>query len=488
MVTFNAVPNSRVPFVFVEFDASNAVSGPRIKPYTLLVVGQRIAAGTIAELVPQLVTSADDAAIFFGKGSQLHGMAESLFQNNRTTPAYFVAQDDDGTGVAGQKTITVTGTASASGTVYLYVAGRRIRVAVPTGSANNAIAAAIDAALVAVVDTLPYTSAVATNVVTLTAKNAGEESESLDVRINYAEGELLPAGVTSIAIASSVTGANNPDVADIWAVLGETQYDVIACAYSDATNYTELDRELADRWGPLRQNEGVAIIARSDTHANLITYGSTKNSKHISTTGITASPSPRYEWAAATAGQVALHGQQDPARPFQTLPLTGILAPSPTDRFTFQELDLLLNGGIATFFVSASGSVTIGRQITGYLTNAIGAVDTAFLDIQTPLTLGFLRWDFVNRIQLKYSRHKLADDGTRFAAGQKVITPALGKAEAVAIFRDWESQGLVEGFDQFKADVIVERNPTDPNRLDYYLPTDLLNQLRVTGAQIGFKL
>lgn len=88
----------------------------------------------------------------------------------------------------------------------------------------------------------------------------------------------------------------------------------------------------------------------------------------------------------------------------------------------------------------------------------------------------------------KYPRHKLADDGTRFGAGQAVITPKIGKAEAIAKFREWEELGLVENADQFKRDLIVERNATDRNRLDFMLPPDLINQALVFGTQIGFLL
>jgi phage tail sheath gpL-like len=68
------------------------------------------------------------------------------------------------------------------------------------------------------------------------------------------------------------------------------------------------------------------------------------------------------------------------------------------------------------------------------------------------------------------------------------MTPKLGKAEAIARFRVWEEQGLVENIDQFKNDLICERNESDPNRLDWYLPPDLMNQFRVGGAKIGFIL
>lgn len=56
----------------------------------------------------------------------------------------------------------------------------------------------------------------------------------------------------------------------------------------------------------------------------------------------------------------------------------------------------------------------------------------------------------------------------------------------MAWFREMEELGLVEGFDQFKRDLVVERNVSDPNRLDFLLPPDLINQLIVTAVKFQF--
>jgi len=104
------------------------------------------------------------------------------------------------------------------------------------------------------------------------------------------------------------------------------------------------------------------------------------------------------------------------------------------------------------------------------------------------LTLLYLRFSWRVRIGNRYPRHKLANDGTQFGAGVAVITPQLGKGEALLWFREMELLGLVEGFDQFKRDVVCERNATDPNRLDFLLPPDLINSLIGTAASLQFRL
>jgi phage tail sheath gpL-like len=70
------------------------------------------------------------------------------------------------------------------------------------------------------------------------------------------------------------------------------------------------------------------------------------------------------------------------------------------------------------------------------------------------------------------------------------MTPALGRAEAVAWFLDMATVSPVV-FDpstlaQFKEDLVVEINGSDPNRLDFLLPPDLINELVVTAAKIQF--
>ena len=100
----------------------------------------------------------------------------------------------------------------------------------------------------------------------------------------------------------------------------------------------------------------------------------------------------------------------------------------------------------------------------------------------------YLRWDWVNRLARKYPRHKLMDDGNPIPVGQAVMTPKLGRAEAVAAFMDWQALALVENLEQFKADLVVERNDRDPNRMDMLMPPDLVNQLRFWPTLIQFRL
>ena len=62
------------------------------------------------------------------------------------------------------------------------------------------------------------------------------------------------------------------------------------------------------------------------------------------------------------------------------------------------------------------------------------------------------------------------------------------KAECIVKARDWELRGLVENVDLFKKELIVVRNQSDPNRLDFLLPSDVMNQFIVGAVQMQFIL
>ena len=497
-ISFNAIPTTqRTPFVFIEFDNTNAVQGPALQPYKHLVVGQRLATGTIAAETPVRVTNAAQGATYFGAGSMLAQMLDAHFKNNTTTETWVIALDDDGAGQAAAGTITVGGSISA-GTIALYIGGRRIQVGVNTGDTAAEVATAIAAAITAKTD-LCVTAEVngeTDTQVDIAARHKGVAGNDIDIRHSYYQGEALPTGMTltfsgdgtdgsptppwEVAAATAAVasfhgnidparpfqtlplvgmlpptqaaagtrltgGTGNPDTTDIWDALGDEQFNIIAWPYTDTANLVLLEAELNSRTGPLRMIEGQAITAAYGTHSELGTLGDSRNNQHLSIMG--------------TGGP-----------------------------FTLQERNLLLFDGIATYTVNAGGTVQIERLITTYKLSPQGAEDISYLDLNTLLTLSYLRYDFRNYIMRKYPRHKLADDGTRFGLGQKVMTPKLGRAEAIARFRIWEELGLVEGAEQFERDLIVERNIADPKRMDWYLPPDLVNQFRVGGVQIAFLL
>ena len=79
-------------------------------------------------------------------------------------------------------------------------------------------------------------------------------------------------------------------------------------------------------------------------------------------------------------------------------------------------------------------------------------------------------------------------DGARYGAGQAIVTPSVIRSELIAQYAAMETDGLVENAELFAKYLIVERNTSDPNRIDVLLPPDLVNQLRIFALQNQFRL
>ena len=411
-ITFELIPNNlRVPGAYGEINNDFAIQGAVKQPYNILLFGQMLAAGTATALQPITLTDETQANAEFGQGSQLARMAAAYLDNDKFTKLTFIPQVDDGAAAAATGTITLSGTATETGTLYTYIAGIRIKTAVTSGDASAAVATALAAAINAEAES-PVTAAAATSVVTLTARNKGEVANELDVRHNYYSGEKTPTGITSVIVAMS-GGTGNPNVADVITAMGDEWYNVLVCPYVDAANLAALETELVDRFGPTRAIDGVAFAATNRNHAGLLTLGDSKNSPHVSVMESYNYPRATYERAAMVAAQVAFSAQNDPARPVQTLALSGDMPQAETDRFTLTERNLLLLDGISTGKTDAGGVVRIERVITTYQENTFGAPDTSYLDIETMFTLSYLRFSWRARITQKFPRFKLGNDGAR---------------------------------------------------------------------------
>lgn len=491
-ISFNQIPASlRTPFFFAEVDNSQAsffqLEGK------CLIIGQKLAAGIGAAETLLLVTSTDQAKSLFGVGSILARMVEFFRKNDPFSEVWCIAQDDAGASAAATGTIAITGSATANGTVFLYLAGQRIQVGVTSGDTATVVGAAVAAAVNA--DTnLPVTAANVTGTVTFTARNKGTVGNTLDIRLNYQGdigGESTPAGLT-ITPTQMASGATDPTLANTIAAMADERFDLVVTPYTDTTSLNLLQTEMDDttgRWSPGRELYGHVVGAKEDTVSNLSTFGNARNDQHASIMGYNDSPTPPHEWAGAIAGQ-ALRQFVDSdkvGRPLQTLPLIGVLPPPKSSQFIQTERNTLLFDGIATSYVSG-GFVRIERLVTTYQLNAFSQPDPSYLDSITLAQLAFINRLAKQRITTKFPRHKVANNGTRFGEGQAIITPNIIFSEMIAITSELEFLGIVENTEATKATTIVERDAGDPNRINVLWTPDLVNQLRVFALKNQFRL
>lgn len=494
-ISFPSIPAGvRVPLFYAEMDNSQASYFTQNK--RTLLIGHKLAAGSAPFNTPLIVSTTDQAKQLFGVASMLARMHDFYRQQDPFGEVWCIAVDEAPAGVAAGGTITVTGPATGAGTISLYIAGQRVQVGVASGDSANAIATSINAAINAALS-LPVTSTVATNVVTLACRWKGATGNDIAIGDSFrgqAGGEARPAGV-SLAYSGTgflSAGATNPTLTTgVIAAMGDEEYDYVVHPYTDATSLDAIDAELNDttgRWAYSRQVYGHAYTALRGSLATLQAAGTLRNGQHHTIAGIDLdTPNPSWEYAAAYAGANASGLNVDVARPTQTLPLNGILVPRPGKRFVLTERQTLLNYGIATSYV-AGGVLRVERAITSYQRNTFNQADPSYLDSETMHTSAHVIRYMRAKITQKYARHKLANDGTRFGAGQAIVTPNVIRGELIAAYAELELDGIVENAEAFREALIVERNATNPNRLDVLLPPDYVNQLRIFAMLNQFRL
>ncbi len=490
-ISFNNIPSGiRVPLFYAETDNSAAFTPSESS--RALLIGQMLEGGTAETGKPVTVSTASMGNKLFGRGSMLARMVSAY----RTVDGFGqlvcipLAEVTGATPAVG--TVTMGGKPTESGVLSFYIGSTRLQIAVAEDAEATAVAQAL-ADAVSLSKDLPAKAAAANGVVTITAKNAGTVGNDIRLALNLRgqiNGEATPAGLT-VTIEAMSGGSVDPNVATAIKAMGDEQYDFIACPYSDTAALDALSIEMGDatgRWSYVRQVYGHVYAAKRGDLNTLQTFGASRNDQHCTIVGVEPeTASVIDEILAAYVARTAVFISADPARPTQTGVLTGIMAAPSGSRFIMTERQTLLENGIATLTVN-SGAVQIERAITTYQRNTQGDKDASYLDSETMHTLAYILRRLKSVITSKYARHKLANDGTRYGAGQAIVTPSVIRGELVAQYRTMENAGIVENAELFKKYLIVERNADNPNRLDVLFPPDLVNQLRIFAVLAQFRL
>ncbi|MFC6299605.1 phage tail protein [Pseudomonas sp. CCM 7893] len=489
-VPFSNIPsNLRVPLFYAEVDNSQANSGAQTQ--RTLIIGQITDTGNGVVNVPVLGQGKSDAQAKGGLGSMLALMTAAYKASDNFGEVWFLPLADAAGSVAATGTLLVAGTPSGTGVISLYIAGQLLSFPVSTAEPAEDIATGL-AALVNSSSNLPVTAEATAATVKITAKNKGATGNDIDLRLNYlgtAGGEVTPAGLT-LTITAMAAGATNPVLDVALSSLGDEAFDFIVSPYTDTASLNALKNLLNDktgRWSYASQIYGHIFAAQRGTLATLATAGNARNHQHESIMGFYDSPSPAWIWAADVAGSAAVALRADPGRPLQTLTLSTVLAPPPSSRFDLGERNTLLWDGISTFTVASDGTVAIENLITTYQKNSFGAADDSYLQVETLFLLMYVLRAQKSLVTSKYARVKLAADGTRFAPGSAIVTPKIIKADLIAQYGELEYDGFVQDAKAYAKELIVEKNRTNPNRVDVLWPGTLINQLRVFALLAQFR-
>lgn len=478
--------NIRVPFLY--FGVDNSLAGFFQSSTRALIVGQMDEAFGTAT-ASQAIQVFNNEDYLFGVGSMITQMIRAYRKNNGTAEIWALPVADAGT--KSVWTVTISGASpDQAEIVSLLVAGETYQVnALPTDDS-----AAIASKLVSSINDNPRAPVLATlvgSVVTLTAKHAGEAAGSIDVRAEYRRRNITLPATIGVAVAQTVVGAGNPDCSAAVANLAEEPFEWVAFPYLDSNNLTAISNEYNDtsgRWSGMRQLYGHIFSTMDATTANRIALGQSLNSQHLSIPTLYKSPTPAYLIAAAVAGKAQLHLSDAPelSRPLQTIKLECVMPPEIADVDDKTTRQVLYYNGLGGFAVSRDGSVMIDRLLTTYHTNAWGADDNSYLDVQILAQLMYMiRYINAKKTQV-FPRHSLKNDGEYLPPGSYTATPAIVKPYLAAWGEELGRLNVIEDVERFISLISIGRNPNDPNALDMIIRPDLVNQYRIGKILVQF--
>jgi phage tail sheath gpL-like len=219
-------------------------------PQRIALIGQGNTASTYATTKAQ-VTSAGEVATAYGFGSPLHLAAKELFPANGdgvgTIPVTVYPLEDDGSGVAADGDISMSGSQSGAGEYVVRVNNiDSDQFVIPDGTAASAVAALMVTAIDAILD-MPVTVTDNAGVLEFTAKWAGQSSNDLYVEV------IGPDNGITFTVTQASGGLVNPDVdialnqvGDVWETV------IINCMnLSDTATLDKFSTWGEGRWNPL---------------------------------------------------------------------------------------------------------------------------------------------------------------------------------------------------------------------------------------------
>ena len=481
------VPNGLlIPIFSMDFEPDRSQIGGGVLPHAFLIIGQKTAAGTLPAETMKQVFNANEVLVDAGVGSMAHAMSIDYFDNNRFTDCYIILLDDAATSTAATRTITFAGPATENGEIAIYINGTRVVVAVAdeddaTDMGDTFVAKLSD------FPELPWTGVNAAGVVTMTCKNKGIAAGDNDMRHSLNAGEAPPAG-TSVTIGATTPGMVDPDVQDALDAIGDKWITALANPYSDTTNMDAIETYLEARFLPLDQKDGYCYQCKRGTVSELVTFATnaSRNSKMMNLLDAEKYKTSIYQLAAAWGGACIGSIQFDAGQPLHRLEVKGILPNELSERRTPTERQTLANNGVCSL-VHDPGVYT-NTTVTMYLKNSAAVRDTSYQFQNTLYILQAARYDFNTALALKYPRARLALSADRVRPGIQIITPSIARDEAISWFIRMEKAGLFDGgyFDDFKRDLVVAKDETEKNRLNWLLPPKLIEQLIVSNAITQF--
>ncbi len=494
---FTEIPvNWRVPGNYMEIKPAVNLNALMEFPAKGFLAGQMYttgsSAGNATPGVEYLIYSASQANTLFGAGSMLATMCAAWLLVNPYTPLYAIAVADAAGSAKASGTVTIAGTATAPGTLAMRFGGVRVTTPVNIGDTAAEVAANLYAQLqlqgqsgYPYLPSLVPSYVAAAAVVTLTAGHGGTLGNMIDIRLDTETGDVVPAGLT-VTIAAMAGGATDPEAAIAAMVSSWSRwYTDIGWPWIDPTNLGVLTSYLATSYGAMIQRDAQAYISYDGSYGAALAFE--PNSQFISCLPVQNSVTPPWIVAATFAGACCYQTAQQPALQLKNVALPGIVAPASADQFSPDERQALLEAGHSTFNVDDTGNVSLERVVTTYRTDAGGARNNAYFDLNTTKVPTRVRYDWDLYVGEVYPRNMLCADGSIAADyNENAVTPRMLKTSWTARSLVYEKAGWIQNSATTAAASSFSIDANDGNRVDAAQQIQIMGNLIVLAGQLQF--
>lgn len=455
----------------VTLNILSALNDVGVHPHRTLIIGQKVSGGTAAaDALLENIGNENEWDDYFGKDSHLAGMVRHFRRINPVSPldVYVLADNNSGTAATGK--IAITGTATETRDLEVIIGSEKdhkLVITVASGDDNDDVVTAIAAAINADDKIQLSASADLTDhEVDLTANHKGTIGNQILIRLKQ-----LPAGLT-FTVTAMANGAGNPTLTNLWTAIDGRRYQTIV--YPGTYDLTSIDDFLEDRWNVDNDIlDGVAIMTKTDTYSNLLTWQASTNNQLIVAIGNAKQTAAYFKGGALKeyddnisaqfAGFRALRftdgktiakyvlgqGPRDTfggahmgAYPYFNTPFYQLPLIEQGTGFTAVQTDNLNAAGVSLFGNNvANNTVICGQVVTTYLTDAAGNEDKSFKFLEYVDTISLIREYMFLNLRRKYAQCRLTDGPLR--PGYSMANTTSIKAFVTGLYDNLSDVGYV---------------------------------------------
>lgn len=488
-----------LPGIYAEIRFAQGSAGGDTSPRRCLVIAPKTSAGSITVDTQVLGPISDeaDAITYCGTGSPAHRMVRAFLAVNKTAELYVICPTA-ATGTAAVEKVTFVNAATGAGVASVYLCGEKISIAIANGDAIATMATNL-AQAINNMTWLPVTASAALGVVTITARIAGEELNTMRIRAEITSGITttisptsdIPFGTSGVGGATAGIGTISYTSALATILAKKFHYIVphYMCAHDGSTPWAAtpgtsvpvdaLLDQVSTQAEPSTGFRQKVIVGAALTPSNANTLASSVcNRARCRVINQEEAPEEHYVLAAKAAAVLMKYELSDPSYNFdffgtkdgQTFPVKRAYNDSAVPTST--ELKSMLNNGVTPVAVSETDNCYIARSVTTYCKNGsnydyrardsiVVAVGDKFVDDMVA-KLAAAPWTKVTTDPPEGGKEPPAD----FA------TPKRVKAIVETLVFDYRDAGWLDPgkVADLIASIQVGQDPVVPSRMNISLP------------------